>query len=133
MKLSQLQSDNMISIDRLNMSTSGVSEAIIDIAGGRPSKTTGPIHVLKDLQLTDGYHRVVQAMLGGIREVPYMVVPQYGSYPTLGQRFKVSSSLLMGLEYFVNEMDDDQLANLMKYPNAAAYIKFHERFDANNA
>lgn len=111
-----------IKFKNLRLSRSGVAEAVIDIAAGRLSRTDGPLQILKNRQLTDGYHRLVEAIFNGLHELSYELVPNDNAYPIIGGWFKVQNTPLQGLEDFIADLDQEQLQKLKHYPAVANSI-----------
>ena len=120
MKLANMS--GQIEFNELRLSRSGVSEALIDIAGKRPSQTSGPLKITRSRQLVDGYHRLVEAILSGKTSLPY-IFAKSDNYPIVGGWFEISQTMLQGLEVLIDGMDDDQLHNLASLPTIAESIK----------
>lgn len=112
MKLS-LEPTSNIPVITIVADTQGMREALQDIAYGRPGKTDGPVSV-NGQRLIDGYHRLVDKILGGGRSI---MAVQVHDNDYIVKPFRFVDSRLMGLEHAYEDLDpegQDRLADLYR-------------------
>ena len=102
-----LENDNQIPIKDLLMTKEEISDAVSNLSRGLPSMTPGPLEVyhhksVDRYQLTNGYHRVVEALMNGERMVPINSQgPATWEVPTSGVFTPDFNSEFFGMEDFI--------------------------------